>query len=110
MTAMNRRAGLMMGLATIAILGVFFMHGLDAGALDSTGPVTSPAHEDTTLHGVVGLCVFTITTVLLGTTVVPTLRRSRLGTPAPRGFRQTVLPTGSSPGNLRLFDLCVIRV
>lgn len=110
MKALHHRAGLMIGLATIAILGVFFMHGLDAGALDPTAPVTGHAHEDTTLHGVVGLCVFTITTVLLGTTVVPAIRRSRIGTPAPRGLRQSVLSTGTSLGRLRLFDLCVIRV
>lgn len=110
MTAINRRAGLMLALATIAILGVFCIHGLDAGALDPTGLATAHAHESTTVHEVVGLCVFTVTMTALGASVIPSVRRPRLTTIVPRAFRQSVLPVRTVHGKLRLFDLCVIRV
>lgn len=110
MTAINRRAGLMLALATIAILGVLCVHGLDAGPLDSTGMTTAHAHEGTTAHEVIGLCVFTVTMTALGASVIPAARRPRLTTLVPRAFRQSVPPVRFVHGKLRLFDLCVIRV
>jgi hypothetical protein len=101
----------MSALAMLAIVGVLFMHGLDAAAVEfvDTGHHTAPDETGRTaaVHGAIGLCVFVMTAAGLIAAGVLRLPRRR-PVPDPRCLAP-IIHSIPAQGRLRLFALCVMR-
>ena len=101
----------MTALAMLAIVGVLFMHGFDAAAIEfvDTGHHVTPDESGgmAAVHGTIGLCVFVMTAAGLIVAGVLRLPRRR-PVPDPRCL-VPIIHSIPAQGRLRLFALCVMR-
>lgn len=97
-------------LAALAIVGVLFMHGFDAPALDLLGSDQHDSRHDAgVIHGAIGLCVFVITAVGLIATRWSGGSRRPLRATVRQTDRAAGVAAGRGTTRLRLFELCVMR-